>query len=470
MRAKKMKSQNYIKPVNKSAYNEKKLFEDKLYINQYSKIIDENSKLNLEKTPKKNFFFEDEEDNYNSEIYDLSLSKDNNFLNNMIYNEEPKKNINLKKYLTGKSKVIENNSVFNNFNEIIDLNLNNINLFIKLNQENKNKIIDDYKSIENGSGDINNKFISKFSKNYKKNKINSKLILHSRFASQPLLLVGPYLRKNPIQQNLYNKYLQYNTNENSKINFTNNSLIKKRNLILEEKYLFDSNGNQRFLCVKRNTNNSNNKNNIIISSPKKIIKNKRHLNHSDIKQIIIKNINININSQKNATNNLEERIVFYSPQMSYNNIFSPNKNYINNLYKKKSFIKKVPYSYLIKGKKDINISHSYNVKFMNSFNKIINSDKDININYKSNIKKKTRNNSNNKIFSSNYLNNNFNDIKIDYSQRSNNKYHEIRMDNYNHKINNSTSMDNIKILNKYNNKYKIMFKDNSVERKESKFI
>lgn len=269
MRAKKMKSQNYIKPVNKSAYNEKKLFEDKLYINQYSKIIDENSKLNLEKTPKKNFFFEDEEDNYNSEIYDLSLSKDNNFLNNMIYNEEPKKNINLKKYLTGKSKVIENNSVFNNFNEIIDLNLNNINLFIKLNQENKNKIIDDYKSIENGSGDINNKFISKFSKNYKKNKINSKLILHSRFASQPLLLVGPYLRKNPIQQNLYNKYLQYNTNENSKINFTNNSLIKKRNLILEEKYVFDSNGNQRFLCVKRNTNNSNNKNNIIISSPKK---------------------------------------------------------------------------------------------------------------------------------------------------------------------------------------------------------
>ena len=175
-----------------------------------------------------------------------------------------------------------------------------------------------FNSIENGSTKMKHSIISRFSKEYKNNlKINENSTIpvgHSRFASQQIN--APYLRKNRIPKNsnysinikddinfkfnpnkfLFRDFSQYNTNDkiinkninrvldlnnlyddnklngNSLINLNyNNSLktddrkIKTTNLNddiisnsgrFEEKYAFDSSGNQKFLCVKRFENNN----------------------------------------------------------------------------------------------------------------------------------------------------------------------------------------------------------------------
>ena len=281
-----------------------------------------------------------------------------------------------------------------------------------------------------------------------------------------------------------------------------------------------------------------------------------------------------LRKSKSKNNNMKtmERFVFYSPQISYKNIFSPNnKNYLGKLYKKVSDKMKngnnQQYTSLIKpklnntnikininnnlknsksclfkywqnqpnklvqnknNKNNFNISNSYNIKFLNSFNKVINSENNINKNNNKSeiginggennhtINNNSRNynthitntesakknlysfnslnynnmNNNNELYNSvrnryekfNEKNKiyfpleNIENVKVDYSNKNNYKYHEINSskekiikkinsgNNKNLKINPdkqkilvSTSMDNI--LKKYNNLYKIISKD-----------
>ena len=395
---------------------------------------------------------------------------------------------------------------------------------------------------------------------------------------------------------LTNLYEENKLNGNSLVNFKysnslrktvilNNDIIQKRP-VLEEEYAFDSSGNQKFLCVKRfgDDNNKSNlisKDNLVIAN-KKISLNKKNIKQNNhLKEIAIKNINMNYPNKilkksrsKNSNMKTMERFVFYSPQVSYKNIFSPNnKNYLGKLYKRVSDKMKngnQQYTSLIKpkmstssnikininnnlknskscifkywqnqqnklvhnknSKNNFNISNSYNIKFLNSFNKVINSENNINKNDKGGIginggennhtiNNNSRNynhniintesaqknvysfnslnynnmNNNNELFNSvknryelyNLNNNdknkiyfpleNIENVKVDYSNKNNYKYHEIKSSKEKQKKINSvniknskaitdkqkilasTSMDNI--LKKYNNLYKIISKD-----------
>ena len=145
-----------------------------------------------------------------------------------------------------------------------------------------------------------------------------------------------------------------------------NKIFKKR-VIFEEEYIIDSNGNQKFLCVKRiadennktvdnvynakefNTNKrSFTSNNLLVPS------NNRNLKKNQIKNNSKNNSNNNYNMQKNRR--LEAKTVFCSPQISYENIFSPSKN-LTKSYGKISDIKSKKTKFLsnnskIKDKKD----------------------------------------------------------------------------------------------------------------------
>ena len=355
-----------------------------------------------------------------------------------------------------------------------------------------------YNSIDNGSTKIKHRKISRFSKEYKNNlKLNENStipVCHSRFASQQINT--PYLRKNRVSKNsnysinlnddnnyysnnnsnniLFNYFLQYNTNDriinqninrvldlnnlyednklngNSLINLKYNNLFKTDNTKrkttyvnddiisnrgrFEEKYAFDSSGNQKFLCVKRFDNNNdiiiNNNDNInsLMVTNKNIDMNKKNVN-GNLKEIVINNINMNYQNKnfkrsRSKNNNFMktmERFVFYSPQISYKNIFSPNsKHCLSKLYKKMSGKIKngnQQYTSLINQKDNNNIkinlnnnlknskscifkywqnkpnrlnnkntknnyntnnSNSYNFKFLNSFNKVINCENNLN--------------------------------------------------------------------------------------------
>ena len=127
------------------------------------------------------------------------------------------------------------------------------------------------------------------------------------------------------------------------------NIIKKR-VIFEEEYILDANGNQKFLCVKRVANddddNINTQDNI--NNNKEINKSKRAYtsnnifnssNYKNYKKNIEdynprnnnkKYINGNSNQKKNNNRKIEAKTVFFSPQISYENIFSPNNNNINN--------------------------------------------------------------------------------------------------------------------------------------------
>ena len=396
---------------------------------------------------------------------------------------------------------------------------------------------------------------------------------------------------------LTNLYEENKLNGNSLINFKYSNSLRKtvvlngelsqRRPVLEEEYAFDSSGNQKFLCVKRfgddNNNNDLISNDNLIFANKKISLNKRNYKpnntNTNLKEIAIKNIKMNypnkiLRKSKSKNNNIKtmERFVFYSPQISYKNIFSPNnKNYLGKLYKKVSDKMKngnnQQYTSLIKpklnntnikininnnlknsksclfkywqnqpnklvqnknNKNNFNISNSYNIKFLNSFNKVINSENNINKNNNKSeiginggennhtINNNSRNynthitntesakknlysfnslnynnmNNNNELYNSvrnryeifNEKNKiyfpleNIENVKVDYSNKNNYKYHEINSskekiikkinsgNNKNLKINPdkqkilvSTSMDNI--LKKYNNLYKNISKD-----------
>ena len=477
-----------------------------------------------------------------------------------------------------------------------------------------------YNSIDNGSTKIGYKIISRFSKNYKKylklNENSTIAVSHMRYASQPFN--EPYLRKNRMTKNLNHtinindeintnekKYLiqehlpQYNnTNVNYKNKYINrvldltnlyeenklngnslmnlkysNSLRKtvvlngdlsQKRPVLEEEYAFDSSGNQKFLCVKRfgddNTNNNLVSNDNLIIANKKISLNKKKFkqNNTNLKEIAIKNINMNypnkiLRKSRSKNNNMKtmERFVFYSPQISYKNIFSPNnKNYLGKLYKKVSDKIKngnnQQYTSLIKpklnntnikininnnlknsksclfkywqnqqsklvhnknSKNNFNISNSYNIKFLNSFNKIINSENNINKNNNKSeiginggennhtINKNSRNynshivtntesakknlysfnslnynniNNNNELYNSvrsryelfNEKNKiyfpleNIENVKVDYSNKNNYKYHEINSSK--EKINKKINSGNNKILKANADKQKIL--------------
>lgn len=638
----KKKENKYNVSLKKKSFPKKKLAEDNIewYEPNLQNIFNQNDSINNTEKIENDYLLKEEEDDYNDSLYDIALSKDKNFLKDIILNNETiskSLNFNNKFFFSEKKKFGMNSVNFNenifssindeekNFSDDINYLIKNIQLFTKMNKERKKNYMIDlqynnyfFNSIDNGSPKINHRIISRFSKDYSKNitqKETSTIpVLHSRFASQPFN--GPYLGKNKILKNNLNhtinlnlnddnlnsksNFLQYNTNDNTKIKNKNmnrildltnlyeenkmngNSLINLKyfNLEkienkklgqnteekmpmprLEEEYAFDSSGNQKFLCIKRFGENNKE---LINNSNISLNKNIRNIHDKDLKEIVIKNINMKYpsrilkksKSRKNNNSKIIERFAFYSPQISYKNVFSPNKKkYVGKLYKKSSdkingnnqhYISlmkekvnknnvKININNKLKNSKSCvfkywpnkvnnkniknsgNNNNSYNLKFLNSFNKVINSENN-NSNIKSNndingsenylIKNKNSrnsyyvnrldnphinlnsfsnylndnnlynsvrnkndlinlsNNENNKIF---FPLNNFENVKVDYSNKNNYTYHEIKMskDKVNKKINlknkngiktkvdknkiiNLTNMDNIKILKKYN--------------------
>ena len=521
----------FFTPFIKKNILERKLFSDKLQLSQKNQSsINPNYSENFiffnENFPKKNInkekpLIKDEEDDYNIEIYNLSISKDKNFFGDIISNEEitSSKTNNNNLEPNGNEYPVDTDTVEKekeNLSEDLEFLKSSINLFIQVNKENKMNNIKDKnnnKTIYNSSFNSqyynyiinsldttyskqNKKMISKFSKEYRKNKNilklseSSTIPVHSRVASQPFQNINRHNQfkknnttdinnKEDYSSNIYNSKISNYTKTNTKTKSTtlnedfeneenpylnhynnnynfNNRLIKSS--VLEENYLFDSSGNQKFLCVKRFKDDLNDKTN------------KRQ---NEIKEIVIKNVNVNyLNNlikkrkmKKNIGNNITERIEFYSPQISYNNIYSPKKKrYINKLSKKDR----------------ANISNDFNSNYISNKNR----------NYKNHINTHSNINNigNNKIY---ILNDKLANVKVDYSKRNNFKFHEIKSSkenslnrlnsrnnflysNYknnnclrgNNKIINSTSMDNIKYNSKYNNMNKILRKDYISQKKQ----
>ena len=661
----KKKETKFKSILNKKNLTEQKLNEEKLKSFESNPVNfnNPNNSFNnnlYNKNIQNVYQINEEEDDYNISLYNISLSKDKNFLSDIIFKDEllsKSLDFNDKLYFSerknfGTNSVKFNENLISNLKSDDDLNylLKNIQIFTKMNKERKKNYMIDlqtnnyyFNSIDNGSTKIKHRIISRFSKEFRKNIKQSESstipVQHSRIASQPFN--EPNLNKNKVIKNmnytinLYddninykllngNNFSQYYTNENNRnkninrildltniyeetkmngnsltnlkyfnIDKINNKKIKKQNYNkearLEEEYIFDSSGNQKFLCIKRfgEDNNNNDMNNLLIANMNLPLNRKNYKHNDNLKEIMIKNINMNyqnkmlkkMKSKKNKNINIIERFVFYSPQISYKNIFSPNnKNILSKLYKKVSDKKNVNqhYTSLIKEKDKINknnikisinnnlknskscvfknwqnkinnnknSNNSYNIKFMNSFNEVINSENNI---YKSNItniksdidingidnhtiNSNSRNNYNyitnnldnthKNLYSFNSLKNennciqenkniynsfrnqkeninknnndngkvyfpfqNLENIKIDYSNKNNYKYHEIKSSKKKvikkkisdpktkinkSKIINLTSMDNIKILKKYNNLYRIIkepAKDKKIKNK-----
>ena len=498
------REKKFIYILNDENINEEKLFEDKLHFfekNPENIYQENNSKNNLINGKSLNADLKEEEDDYNASVYNIPLSKDINFMNEIITDNElisKSMNFNEKLYFSERDKSNTNSVKFNenifsflnkeeeNINEDINNLINNIQLFIQMNKRRKKNYMIDlqynnyfFNSIDNCSTKASNHIISRFSKEFRKklkqNESSTIPALHLRLASQPFN--GHNLRKNKINKNSNytinindennnfkdfknknkNNILQHYTNDenikmksmNRVLDLTNlyeenkmngNSLINLKYLNkdknrriktneyarFEEEYAFDSSGNQKFLCVKRLGEENKN---MIISS--KSINNKKNNN---LKEIMIRSININNPNKilrkhriKKNNSNIIEKFVFYSPQISYKNIFSPNnKNCFSRLYKKnsvkmngnqhytclmkekmnksnnkiglnnklknsKSFIfkywqNKMNNKMNNKNIKNNNIeNNSYNVQFLNSFNRIINSENNIDKNKESNI-------------------------------------------------------------------------------------
>ena len=134
---------------------------------------------------------------------------------------------------------------------------------------------------------------------------------------------------------------------NPKVITPKKNIIKKR-VVFEEEYMIDSNGNQKFLCVKRILDNDNiseentlysqdiNKkraftsNNLLNSSKNRNLKKKIDYNFKNASRKII-TINENLNTIKNNKKKLEAKTVFFSPQISYENIFSQNNDLTRSL-------------------------------------------------------------------------------------------------------------------------------------------
>ena len=669
--------------LKKNESNEQKALEDKFISNEPNINDNNNGKnsrnynLHLNKGNKNEA--KEEEDDYNYSVYNLSIAKDKNFLNNIISLNEMSKSLgfNEKLFFSERKNFASNSVKFNEnifssldledqkANEDINNLLTNMQLFIRMNKKRKNNYIIDvpynnyfFNSIDNGSTNITHRIVSRFSTEFKKkqrlNESSTIPVTHTRVSSQPFN--EAYQPKKKVIKNLNytinlnednienkkingkNSFLLYYTNEDNKakkmnrvlnnsnilyeenkmngnslvnLNFlstekkiysnTNVDTIKKKDARLEEEYAFDSSGNQKFLCVKRygeenkRINDNINIDNLMLANKTKPLNKKNMKINNNLKEIVIKNINMNypskifkkIRNRKSNNSNIIERFVFYSPQISYKNIFSPNsKNCLGKLYKKVSgeINGNQHYTSLIKEKgnnkngikininnnlknskscifkywqdkmnnknikNNFNNSNSYNIKFMNSFNKVINSENGINKNNISSIKSEidltgnnhtlnnnSRNYSNinnnlenshrnlysfnsmqkninyNKENSNNlynsvrnnkellYLSNNENNkinkiyfpfsnlenVKVDYSNKNNYKYIEIKLskeisnqkmigNNKNisksminkNKIINLTSMDNSKILKKYNHLFQLKKDATTKDKKE----
>ena len=122
--------------------------------------------------------------------------------------------------------------------------------------------------------------------------------------------------------------------------------IYKKKVIFEEEYIIDSNGNQKFLCVKRvgddNCRNEQSNNNNIQESNgnKRALTSNNILSPSKTGDSIKMKISNLLNSsnirnnesyikKKNKKRRIEAKTVFCSPQLSYENIFAPNNNLTN---------------------------------------------------------------------------------------------------------------------------------------------
>ena len=474
-------------------YNEQELFEEKLHLNlnqekkEFNSLINNNNELN---------YLKEEEDDYDNYIYNLSLSKDKYFLDGIINNE----NNNLTKSLgyndqllfsSDKKKFLSNSINYTNINEEnnheinnkdINYLINNIQLFIQMNKQKKNNYIIDlqynnnnnnnyiFNSIESSSFKTGKKLTNKFSKIFKekKNNLNESStmpVTHSRLISKPLKpLIGSYIHintNNKNNKNIFDKFNQYYTNENIRYKNKNRILditslyeekklygnsfisnLKNKKPILEEKYVFDSCGNQKFLCVKRLGENNNN-NDISLKIINKKIKNNYDINYQNYANKNKKKIN-----KRKGGLKTNERIVFYSPQISYKNVFSPNsKNCLGKLYKKLNNSNN-----LINSRSCIFKYLKNKVNNINN-NKIINSENNNDIIKNNNIYNSVRN-KNGLI----YLNNNIENVKVDYSNKNNYKYHEIKLPEGKSfknikNIKNSISLDNMI------KKYKMMIKN-----------
>ena len=481
---------DFLTPLTKKNLLNRKLLAEKLLLSQnnlsninpnysenYLFFNEKLSSINLKKDESEN----EDEDGYNSEVYNLSLSKDKNFLTEILSNEELKNNNTINNNNIKNIKLdlkIDNNDIDEKSEKENKNMLNkNIELFIKVNKKNEKKIDDKnknntlYKSynsqyynylinnLDNSSPKLTHKKISRFSKKYRKSKTNFKLNVsstipvHLRVSSQPFQINGlnnPFSKyystdvnnkentlnlklNEDYSSNIFNSKISNYTKTNTKTKSTtlnedfdleeNNALYQyssplKKSAVLEENYLFDSSRNQKFLYVKRLSDRYDELNSRL---------------DEDIKDIVIKNVNINyafdILKKKKIkkikdSNNTTERIIFCSPQVSYNSNFSPNH-----------------------------------------------------FNLHSNI----NNNGINRIY---IPLGKLNNIKVDYSKRNNFKFHEIKLSKEkslnktssnknslyysmlakNRKIINSTSMDSIKQNMKNNNSDKFVRKNGIKEK------
>ena len=623
------RQENRVKvSLKKNECNEQKLLEDK-FISYEPNLINNNNNENnsrnnnLHQSKINKNESKEEEDDYNYSVYNISISKDKNFLNNIISCDEISKSLGFNEKLFfserknfGTNSVKFNENIFSslnieerNANEDINNLLGNIQLFIRMNKKRKNNYIIDvpynnyfFNSIDNGSTNISHRIVSRFSKEYKKkerpNESSTIPVIHTRVSSQPFndaFQIKKKVIKNEnytinlnddnMNNQIYNRknsfLLYYTNNENNKVKKMNrvlnnsnifyeenkmngNSLINlnflntdkkvysytnedttKKTARLEEQYAFDSSGNQKFLCVKRfgdeNNRINDNIDNLIIANKTKQINKKNMKINNNLKEIVIKNINMNypnkifkkIKSRKSHNPNIIERFVFYSPQISYKNVFSPNsKNCLGKLYKKVSgeingINGNQHYTSLIKDKankssikininnnlknskscifkywqdkinnknikNNLNNSNSYNLKFMNSFNKVINSENGINKNNISNIDFNGNNhtlNNNSRNYSN--INNNienshrnlysFNSLQknIDYNRENNNLYSSARNNKeFLYKSNNENNkiyfpfakLDNIKVDYSNKNNYKYIEIKLSKEKSNQKII
>ena len=623
------RQENRVKvSLKKNECNEQKLLEDK-FISYEPNLINNNNNENnsrnnnLHQSKINKNESKEEEDDYNYSVYNISISKDKNFLNNIISSDEMSKSLGFNENLFfserknfGTNSVKFNENIFSslkieekNANENINNLLGNIQLFIRMNKKRKNNYIIDvpynnyfFNSIDNGSTNISHRIVSRFSKEYKKkerpNESSTIPVIHTRVSSQPFndaFQIKKKVIKNEnytinlnddnMNNQIYNRknsfLLYYTNNENNKMKKMNrvlnnsnilyeenkmngNSLINlnflntdkkvysytnedttKKTARLEEQYAFDSSGNQKFLCVKRfgdeNNRINGNIDNLIIANKTKQINKKNMKINNNLKEIVIKNINMNypnkifkkIKSRKSHNPNIIERFVFYSPQISYKNVFSPNsKNCLGKLYKKVSgeingINGNQHYTSLIKDKvnkssikininnnlknskscifkywqdkinnknikNNLNNSNSYNLKFMNSFNKVINSENGINKNNISNIDFNGNNhtlNNNSRNYSN--INNNienshrnlysFNSLQknIDYNRENNNLYSSARNNKeFLYKSNNENNkiyfpfakLDNVKVDYSNKNNYKYIEIKLSKEKSNQKII
>ena len=273
---------------------------------------------------------------------------------------------------------------------------------------------------------------------------------------------------------IYNKNME--SNKIIEVKTPKKNIIKKR-VVFEEEYMIDSNGNQKFLCVKRvqdnddrsgqNTLNNQDENinkraftsnNLLKSSKNRNFKKKIEYNFSNNRKLI----NENLNEKKNNKKKLEAKTIFFSPQISYENIFSTNNN-LTNSYANISNIKN--------SKKKVCINNINNIKV--DKNNFPNSKSCI-FKYDHNIKFHKIDNYSNKNKFKNPLNKLLN-IKEDNEKNKNGKNNEQSMINRNQirkkygiekalAINNSRNYKENNFINEYNNKEKYINNDTNNDK------